>query len=278
MMLAICAASALLHLSACATLSGAKATARSIAMARNQGFSVGEIEGNGFRHSVIARRQFGATILWVFIEGDGTPWAHEGRDIADDPTARNPLALRMALQTSGSVLYLGRPCYLQSRSDPRCAPSIWTSDRYSTAIVASMNEALRKELGGSEEKSVVVVGYSGGGTLAELMARDNSAISAVVTIAGNLDVTAWSEQHGYLPLMGSRNPADEAPLPARVTQIHLIGGRDVTVSEGMISRYLARLKPDQVWRYESFDHVCCWETAWPSIQTKVVRVVEDGVR
>jgi len=253
-------------LAACAELTGARATDRAINLARAHSFSSAEVEGRGLRHTVLSRLQADDSDVWVFIEGDGSPWIHEGREIADDATARNPLALRLALQTPGSVLYLGRPCYLRARTDARCDAALWTRARYSEAVVSSMNAALRTALA---TRRVVLVGYSGGGTLAALMARTNEDVVATVTIAGNLDVAEWSTRHHYLPLSESRNPADDAPLPSSLVQVNLVGERDTNVSPSIAERYLSRLTKEQVWRFPKFDHVCCWEKSWPEIRAKI---------
>lgn len=140
--------------------------------------------------------------------------------------------------------------------------------RYSNEVVLSMTAALQAVLERSDTQRVVLVGYSGGGTLAVLMAQSLPRVTAVVTIASNLDTAEWTRQHGYEPLTG-RNPADEQALPSSITQLHLIGGKDENVTENMSARYLARLSPEQIWRYEKFGHVCCWEQTWPEVVDKV---------
>jgi pimeloyl-ACP methyl ester carboxylesterase len=276
--IAIAVIGALSVLPGCAQLTGAKTVIDAAALARKHHFTVTEIEGSGYRHTLFVRNEAQSTTLWVFIEGDGTPWVASGREVSSDPTARDPLALRLAIRTRGSVLYLGRPCYMQSRLDSRCDDRAWTSARYSDAIVNSMNAALHAALVGVPSQKVLLVGYSGGGTLAALMARDNSTVAGVVTIAGNLDPVLWAQQHEYLPLTESRNPADEPPLSSSIAQFHLVGGRDTNVSEAMTERYLSRLSGSQVWRFEKFDHVCCWEKEWPAIEKKIRPRIESGIR
>ena len=73
-------------------------------------------------------------------------------------------------------------------------------------------------------RSVVLIGYSGGGVLAVLIAPQVPG-SAVVTIAANLDVEAWARWHQYTPLSGSLNPATQPPLDA-LHEWHLVGDRD----------------------------------------------------
>jgi hypothetical protein len=259
--------------SACATLTGEEATTAALKQAAQAGFAARLIEGDGFLHDVAIRGPLDADRVWVFIEGDGAPWTDWGTQVADNPTARNPLALRLAQQTPGTAIYLGRPCYLRARSDARCGPSLWTSQRYSNAVVSSMSAALQKLLQSSDAQRIVLVGYSGGGTLAVLMAQSLPGVSAVITLAANLDTAEWTRQHGYEPLTG-RNPADEPSLPKSITQLHLIGDKDRNVSEAMSARYFAQVPSDNIWRYKQFGHVCCWEQAWPEILTRVEATLE----
>ena len=248
-------------LPACTTLTGEQATIATLRQATQAGFEARLVEGKGFSHDVLVRGPADAETVWIFIEGDGSPWTDVGTKVADDPTARNPLALRLALQTPRSVIYLGRPCYLRARNDARCESSLWTAARYSNEVVASMNSALQAAV---SSKRIVLVGYSGGGTLAVLMAQSMQRVTAVITIAGNLDTDEWTKQHRYSPLVG-RNPTTEPALPSSIEQIHLLGSKDDNITESMAAKYLARLPPQQIWRYKRFGHVCCWEQTWPEI-------------
>ena len=180
-----------------------------------------------------------------------------------------PLALELAVSTPASVLYLGRPCYLQITHPPECSERLWTSQRYSSDVVASMSAAAGAFISEHHFKRVLLVGYSGGGALAVLMARRMPDIGGVVTIAGNLDPDAWTTLHGYLPLEGSLNPSLEPPLPAGLKQWYLVGERDKNVPPAVTARYFERIPHERVWSYARFDHACCWADEWPSIFAKI---------
>lgn len=263
---------ALAVLSSGCVFTAQQATDAALRRATQAGFKTELVEGRGFTHSVFTRVRADAAPIWVFVEGDGSPWTHAGTQIAPNPTARSPLALELALQTPNAI-YLGRPCYLRGHDDARCNSQFWTGARYSDAVVRSMNAALQATLKNHPNNKVVLVGYSGGGTLAVLMAQTLPRV-AVVTIAGNLDTAEWARQHGFTALAG-RNPADEAPLPAEIEQFYSIGGQDENVTESMAARYLSRVRSERIWRYEKFGHVCCWEEAWQEILSKVSTRLED---
>lgn len=237
-----------------------------------------ELPGTRFTHTAYYRGttepQQDAAPLWIFIESDGRPWTQGGRVPALDPTTQNPLALELAGRTQHPVLYLGRPCYDRMTPDAACTSTWWTDARYSQPVIDSMVSAIRhyQERGGYSR--LVLVGYSGGGTLAVLVSRHLAGVVGVITIAANLDVTAWSEHHRYLPLTTSLNPADLEPQHMW-PEIHLVGANDEVVPASTTQRYFERNPGAEVWRYERFGHVCCWREEWPQIQVRLQKALGE---
>jgi pimeloyl-ACP methyl ester carboxylesterase len=226
------------------------------------------IDGAGLHHRAFARSGSAREPLVIFIEGDGSPWVDGGIRVATDPTPHSPLALELAAATPGPVLYLGRPCYFDFVSEKGCSGASWTSQRYCAELVGSMTAAATRYATGHGFKQVLLVGYSGGGTIAALMARDMPAVVGLVTVAGNLDPDTWARLHGYLPLSG-RNPALEPALPMKLLQLHLVGGRDRNVPYAAASAYLQHLAPKDVMQFEDFDHACCWTRVWPAVYARM---------
>jgi hypothetical protein len=250
-------------LSACAT-----PTERAARLAGRTGFQAEIVSGKPFLHQVFVKWT-GGDSLSIFIEGDGSPWIRQGRTVSEDPTPRRALALELAARTPGSVLYLGRPCYFGARSDSTCEARRWTFDRYSAATVASMAAVANRLAEGHAVTHITLVGYSGGGTLALLMAPRVHAVERVITVAGNLDVEQWTRYHGYEALDGSLDPASQEPLGAAIEQWHLLGDRDLTVPPELVRRYLERAAPERVLHFPTFDHRCCWAQSWPRIWARI---------
>ncbi len=218
------------------------------------------VTGAGYRHVVYANTV--ATTanesLFVYIEGDGRPW--KGTRPAADPTTRKPVALQLLAETRFPGIYVSRPCY-QEMNDPGCSPSSWTDARYSEAIVSSMAGAIGKTSGG---RKLVLVGYSGGGTLALLLAERLADVQGVITIGANLDTDAWTNNRNFLPLAGSINPAmsrQDHPWP----EIHFQGQRDLIVPPSTTERYFERYPAARREQVDEFDHVCCWVERWPEL-------------
>jgi hypothetical protein len=230
------------------------------------------IKGAGFEHRAFVALQPSDTRLIVMIEGDGSPWIRGGTQIAADPTAGEPLMLRLAAQMPGSRIYLGRPCYmLGAERDARCSTELWTADRYSERVVASMSVAIDGFVAAHGFNEIILLGYSGGGTLAVLMAPRIHVPVRVVTIGANLDIAAWTRVQGYLPLTGSLNPADEPALPRSIPELHLYGDRDTNAGRDVAARYLDRIDPASVRVIVGYDHVCCWVRDWARIWESIQR-------
>lgn len=227
------------------------------------------MQGTDYRH-VVYRRSAGAAarsdLLLVVVDGDGSPWVQGAP--ARDPTPRRPLALGLLGRAPMDGIYLGRPCYHGQHAAPGCTSALWTGARYSAAVVESMAAAARRELERSGHGRVLLVGYSGGGVLAMLLAPRLPHVAGVVTIAANLDVDAWAAHHRYLPLDGSLDPA-RLDIAGDWGEWHLVGGRDGVVPYRTVARYLARRSAARTRIYPDFDHVCCWEGEWPAIAAEV---------
>lgn len=234
--------------------------------ARDLGFKSEVLPGTEFLHVVYTNNgDTRSQVLHVYLGGDGTPWMYSSP--SEDPTPRNPMALRLLALDRERVIYLGRPCYHGLATTPSCSSEIWTNERYSEVVVASMAAALRHFLDRSHVETIAWFGYSGGGVLSMLLAPRVPETAMVVTVAANLDVAAWAEHHGYDPLAGSLDPATQSPLPRHIHQRHYAGGKDSVVPPAVVNKGLT--DPRTLVIKASYDHVCCWVETWPTILADV---------
>jgi len=254
----------LLILSACAGPSK-----RFDRLADENGFTRHAVQGSAFSHALFTKhRSNGGKRLHVYLGGDGAPWIR-GRWKSADPTPGDAIGLRlMALDRSLSV-YLGRPCYHGSGPAQLCDPLLWTQERYSARVVESLQRVLELFLSEGGYSELVLIGYSGGGALAMLLAQRLPEIRTVVTVAGNLDIDAWTSHHGYLPLDGSLNPKLLPRFTVSVRQIHLIGGADTNIPPWMSRSALIGQPDAHIIEWPEFDHACCWELIWPEILARI---------
>ena len=200
------------------------------------------------------------TPLNVFIGGDGEPWVRGGRVIASNPTRFDNTVYGLMKQSTLASIFLIRPCYYVLKMPLECDPELWTSARYSEQVVASMERALRQLVLQQNITSINLIGFSGGASLAVLIAAradDALPVNKVVSIAGNLAVKKWVAYHNYLPLRASLEPQNQLPLG--LPHLIMMGADDVNVppllllSQGELFDELT-----EVAVYNDVDHSCCW--------------------
>ncbi|GAB1233908.1 alpha/beta hydrolase [Ferrigenium sp. UT5] len=207
--------------------------------------------------------------LTVYIEGDGLAWLSRSQ-ASDDPTPLNPIGLQLALrQPQGVAAYLARPCqYVESNDTKNCSATYWTGGRFAPSVIESSSQAvsfLKQRVGANK---LVLVGYSGGGAVAALVAARRNDVIELVTVAGNLDHREWTRNHQVPALQGSLNPADEWQSLAEISQRHFVGEHDEVVSRSVADAYSARFPAAQkpsVITVPKFDHVCCWVAQWNTL-------------
>jgi predicted alpha/beta hydrolase family esterase len=226
------------------------------------------VRGEGFEHVayINAGQATDTSTLHVYLEGDGTPWVHK-RVASADPTPHTPLMLElMALDPAPSV-YLGRPCYHGLNKTKACTSDLWTDKRYSEAVVASMSSALNRL--STDYSALVLLGHSGGGAIAMLLAERLPKTEVVITIAANLDTARWAALHKQQPLSGSLNPATRPPLPPRIRQMHFAGSEDDNVPPTLVREAITRQHGAEFKIFPEEDHACCWRKVWPEILGKL---------
>lgn len=224
-------------------------------------YSRGEVEGSGFRHVFFASRGSAGDTVHLYIEGDGRPFMNRVR-ISADPTPRASIVLRWMLDDRAPSYYLGRPCYFGMAERESCSSRWWTTERYSPAVVESMVVAARRLLAG---RPVMLIGYSGGGTLALAMAGRLENVRGLVTVAANLDVDGWTAHHGYTPLTLPGDARDLLRRSAAIPQRHYIGGLDRNVLPDLTLGLGDAIAPGSLCIMQHWDHECCWVSRWPQL-------------
>lgn len=206
----------------------------------------------------------GASRVTIYIESDGAPWRLPDEPPAD-PTPLKPFVIRMAIaDPSSATAYLSRPCqYLSEAARRDCDPRLWMQARFSNDAVAATNQAVDQIKSSVAAATVNLVGYSGGGSMAALVAARRRDVNCLVTIAAPLDTTAWTDALHVSRLDLSLNPADVAAQLSAVRQTHFRGLRDKLVPPATADRFFARSKPAAALIDKSdFDHQCCWSEQW----------------
>ena len=224
------------------------------------------INGHGFDHAIFAKpasesNEANTSPFHIYIEGDGHPFFNN-RYINADPTSTRGLMLKLMQLDSAKTALVGRPCYHSRKSDECKNSQWWTSHRYGTKVITSMAAAIENL--NTERRPIILIGYSGGGALASLLATKVKKVQQVLTINANLDIDAWTNTHAYTPLTGSLNPIEHISQTIHIPQLHLIGKGDRNIPYESWAPKLSSYGAD-ILIYDDIDHKCCWEAIWPDI-------------
>lgn len=248
-------------------------------------FVSNEVKGSHFNHLVVKNQaaltnHLTGKPLHIYLEGDGFTW-QKGTKVSADPTPKNPVMLKLMAMDPNPAIYLGRPCYFHVK-DTACNPFYWTIARYHSSVIQSLRAALRQEIDTYTEPpaSVRLFGFSGGGSLAYLMAADFEGVNTVVTLGSNLDTSGWMEElkTGNI-LKLSQNPLDFPPQP-HTSYLHIEGTKDKIVSNHSTLKHKQQFPsvdyPNLQWCSLPVDHSCCWQDYWPTLIDQL-NVLEESM-
>jgi len=248
-------------------------------VAKKSGLQMKEFATNGITLRGWQRFTPPVTRIRVYIEGDGFAWVSRTQPSAD-PTPRNPVGLRLAAaDPSANVLYLARPCQFIGPPLPAaCQTRVWTDQRFSTAIVEAMDAVLSQVKAQYPQAEFELVGYSGGGNIAALLAARRQDVRALRTVAGNLDVAFVNALHHVTPMPDAQSAINVAPALKNLPQIHYSGADDSTVPPAVAERFRQATGPrcTQVAVIPGRDHGGDWAAVWPELLGRKVGCSGNG--
>ncbi len=172
--------------------------------------------------------------LRVYLESDGHAWATPSQPSLD-PSPHSLLVANLAFADPTPNLYLARPC--QFISAPTCTIALWTNRRYAEEVVHSLDQTLDQLKARYANQDFELIGYSGGATLALLLAVRRDDIALVQTLAGNLSPRRWVQVQQLSPLTGSLEPLDQRQRLAHIPQRHLLGDVDPVIPQVLLTDY-----------------------------------------
>ena len=242
-------------------------------LASARGWQSHQIKTREFPLTVYAPLHYSSSEeLSIYIEGDGLAWISSEQP-SSDPTPITPTGLQLALaQPSGNAVYLARPCQYGGATQEPCAKKYWTNYRFAPEVVSASNQAiddLKQKFGA---KRLTLIGYSGGGAVAALLASQRGDVERLITVAGNLDHRAWTGQHHISALSGSLNPADFGARLETIPQWHFVGGDDRNIPVDVVKSYSKNFSNKtklSIQVVPGYDHRCCWAEQWPSLWAEI---------
>jgi len=266
----------LLLLTACASLDSRMHNAEVLATAH--AFTREVINTERFRIVSYQKILKQDTAVTVYLEGDGYAFV-DRVTVSSNPTPINAIGLKLAITDSDdNIAYIARPCmYLDLSTESHCEASYWTTRRYSAEVIQAISQAIDaiKITAGADK--VRLVGYSGGGTIAAVLAAQRSDVLDLRTLAGNLDIEEFVRYHKVTALAGSLNPVDFAEALARIPQRHYAGSEDKVITATITGSYLNALRVFDpqlrcVERIEAtaITHNTGWEDYWRAADKSVL--------
>ncbi len=233
-----------LILSGCLSVpSASQRLATADSLAKPMGFIRARIFSNGFQMTIFYKITSAELPLRVYIEGDGYAWITRYR-VSGDPTPKFPTALSLAvLDASSNVAYIARPCqYKEKDVKDACRDDYWTGSRFAEEVIVAVDEIVSRMKEKASAKEIEMVGYSGGGAVAALIAARRSDVVRLITVAGNLDPNGLCEYHGVsMPDFGALDPMDVAVKLGDVPQTHFVGGKDKVVPKIIADNFVSAL-------------------------------------
>lgn len=252
-------------LSGCA---GPERNAHADALAAPAGLQRELIDTDGFVLTAFARISRPGEPLDLYIEGDGLAWLSRSEPSLD-PTPREATGLALAAADPASnVVYLARPCqFTPMAMNPRCAIPYWTAKRFAPEVVASLNQAVSRMAARVPGQRINLMGYSGGGALAILIAARRTDIASIRTVAGNLDDEFVNRLHDVSPMPSSENAFGFARRVAAIRQIHFSGADDTVVPPVVAQRFAGATggRCARAVTVPGLAHASDWSSRWPAL-------------
>ena len=207
--------------------------------------------------------------LNIYIEGDGLAWISRSQ-VSQNPTPISQTLLKLlTLDKNICKVYLARPCQYVETS--KCKQEYWTNKRFNKEIIESFDEALNSLKTKYKNRDFNLIGYSGGGAVATLVASKRDDTKNIITIAGNLDIDKWVSIHNISKLEGSLNPTNFTSNLENIKQFHIIGNDDKIVPKEVFLSYFSKFKNKKniEYIYTNSNHSCCFETAFKEVLNQI---------
>ncbi len=199
----------------------------------------------------------------IYLEGDGLVLNRYG-EVALNSTPTDPMAVRLASVDTRpfTKIVINRPFHYVESTNPDS--KYWTTARFAPEVIQSILEALKTLQQQFHFESVELVAYSGGASVALLLAPYLKNIKRIVSFAGNLDHISWTTYHDTQPLFESLDPMENKQVISKIPQIHFLGLSDANTTIDLGKAYKRQINSDKISivPIAGFDHDSNWPSVW----------------
>ncbi|MDH5722060.1 MAG: hypothetical protein OEY94_01900 [Alphaproteobacteria bacterium] len=198
----------------------------------------------------------------IYISGEGGALG-----VSFNKAPENPVALHLATKDKADNLaYIARPCHYIGAEN--CAQKYWGGAEYSEDVINAYSLVLDDMAKRYDIKGFNLIGYSGGATIAALLADKRSDILSIRSVAGILDTDTYSAIHEKTAFEGPVNPSLIAVQIKDIPQFHFIGGKDEEVPPAVLHGYLQATPPSNCIHnlmVQEATHDKGWVDKWPEL-------------
>ena len=205
----------------------------------------------------------------LYIEGDGQS-TYLNRNISEDPTPDNPLALHLASRDNAdNLVYVSRPCMFRESPDTKkCSDKFWSTRRFSPEVIAAYNEALDEIKARYDITEFNLIGYDGGANIAAALASTRKDVASLRTVAGDLNPDMVLAKTGQQIDPDSVKANKIAPTLAGTPQHHFVGIGDEVAPASVYHSFRQAMGESSCVHYtvvQDADHERGWVEKWPEL-------------
>ena len=133
-----------------------------------------------------------------------------------------------------------------------------------------MNDALSQFVKQYPGVKLELIGYSGGGNIAAILAERRTDVRSLRTVAGNLDVAYVNAIHHVSAMPDAVSAIDRASALRTMPQLHFSGDADKTVTPEVAQRFQRAVGGtcSQVDIVSNMTHGSDWAAIWPQLLAK----------
>jgi pimeloyl-ACP methyl ester carboxylesterase len=189
------------------------------------------------------------------------------------------MTLDLAIQDPAPrVLYLARIGQFMPADATSGNKVFWSSGRLAPEAVDAANSAINQAKDKAGAEFIHLVGFSGGGGLAVLLAERREDVLSLVTVAGLLDTEWWVQSRNFKPMLRSLNPADRAEDIKEIPQVHFYGTKDNIIPPDMSRVFSSKAPFAKLARVGvPTAHDRGWTDKWKTLLEQYVLPLRSGI-